>query len=104
MLFTRIPVRNRRTVPGVLAVVVLESCTLTTTGGYVVSEGSNPAFEGVHATAAEVLTPTLASNNCMIKQGRQIRIYTLQGRLVEVLSEKESEEMNHEFLVANYCA
>lgn len=88
---------------GAVGLCGLCSCALTTTGGYLVSEGSSPAFEGLHATVAETLTPTLANNNCILKREGQVRVYTLQGRLVEVLSEAESESMSHEFIVANYC-
>lgn len=87
----------------VISLSFCSSCTLTTTGGYLVGEGNNPLFEGVHATVAETLTPTLNSNNCFLRKAGQVRQYTLSGELVEVYSVEVSNRMSQKYVFANYC-
>lgn len=79
------------------------SCTIKSTGGYVTGEGNSELFEPVHATVAEVLTPTLNNNYCFMRKEWQIRRYNTRERLVELNGQTEDKIKNYKYEFSNKC-
>ena len=79
------------------------SCTVSTTGGYLVGENNNKEFEGVHATVAEVLAPTLDKNECFLRESGQLKRFEISGELLETYSGEVSEKVSNEYVFANRC-
>lgn len=80
------------------------SCTVSSTGGYLEGRNNNKAFEGVHATIAEALAPTLNSNECFLRVSGQLKRYKISGELLETYSGEVSERVTNEYVIANQCS
>lgn len=79
------------------------SCTIRSTGGYVTGEGNTEFLEPVHATAVEVLTPTLNNNYCFMRKEWQLRRYNTRERLIEVNGETVNKSKNYKYEFSNKC-
>lgn len=83
--------------------LIFFSCTVKSTGGYVIGQGNSRFFEPVHATAVEVLVPTLDNNYCHMLKESQKRRYETRERLVEVDGRAIDKSMAHQYEFSNKC-
>jgi len=86
-----------------LFALVVSSCTVKSTGGYLIGEGSSEFFEPVHTMAAEVLTPTLNNNYCFTQKELQTRRYETRERLIEVNGQTVDKRKNYKYAFLNEC-
>lgn len=86
-----------------LASLLLTSCTVRSTGGYVTGKGNSSLFEPVHAAAAETLTPTLNNNYCFTREEWQMRRYDTREQLIEMNGRTVDQSKEHEYEFSNRC-
>lgn len=85
------------------AASLLSSCSVKSSGGYLTGKGSTDLFEPLHATTAEILTPTLDNNYCFMRQAWQRRAYNTKERLVERNRKIQDRAKKSEYEFSNRC-
>lgn len=83
--------------------LMVSSCSVKFSGGYLTGEGKSELLEPVHATAAEALTPTLNNNYCFMRKEWQLRRYNTRERLIQVNGQTINNSKNYEYEFSNKC-